>query len=160
MPFECVRCGKCCANLGPVHIITDPPGGFSFIVTNNNTGEKTEVTVDPDKRDLFQDRKIFDTVPDACPFFRYSDGNSEAFCTVHQTRPAICREYRCWRLLILDHRGNRVGRIPYIRSLVTDDPQLRNLWDRCIEHLDEQDDCVWEDRMIRILVRAGYAVRR
>ncbi|NLD56559.1 MAG: YkgJ family cysteine cluster protein, partial [Methanomicrobiales archaeon] len=42
-----------------------------FLVNNEYTGEKTEVTVDPDKIALFQDRSIFSERPEACPFFRF-----------------------------------------------------------------------------------------
>jgi len=160
MPFECIRCGDCCTGLGLVHVIAEQRGDFSFLVSNNQTGEETLVTVDPDKRDLFLNQTILTRLPDACPFFRHEPGSSAASCTVHSTRPSICRDYQCWRLLIVDRRGNRAGKIPHARSLVTEDPQLRRLWEACIEHDEEADDRVWEDRMIRILAREGYAVRR
>jgi hypothetical protein len=79
---------------------------------------------------------------------------------VHRTRPEICRDYGCWRLLILNHRGRGVGRIKYIRTLCSEDPHLTRIWDDCIEPLREPDDRIWEDTMIRILTTAGYAVRR
>jgi uncharacterized protein len=79
---------------------------------------------------------------------------------VHLSRPEICREYECWRLLILDHTGRRVGRIRYIRSLISDDALLTKIWEDCIEGQREPDDRKWEDEMIRILRRAGYTVRQ
>jgi len=160
LPFECIRCGECCVSLGLVHSITEQCGDFSFLVSNNQTGEENRVTVDPDKRELFLDRCILKKLPDACPFFRHEPGSDAASCTIHHSRPSICRDYQCWRLLIIDHRGRWAGKIPYVRSLVTEDPRLRRLWDACIEHEEEADDRVWEDRMIRILARAGYSVRR
>ena len=118
------------------------------------------VTVDPDKRGLFDDRSIFGKLPHTCPFFRHRPGSELAYCTVHLTRPEICRDYGCWRLLILDHRGRRAGRIKYIRTLCSDDTFLTELWEQCIEEHREPDDRIWEDRMIRILQKAGYSVRR
>jgi len=115
--------------------------------------------IDPDKRDLFQDKTIFKKFPQTCPFFRHHPDSDNAYCTVYQTRPEICRDYGCWRLLILNHRGRRVGRINYIRTLRSEDPLLTRTWDDCIENYQEPDDKIWEDRMIRILRYAGYTVR-
>jgi hypothetical protein len=74
---------------------------------------------------------------------------------VHPTRPEICRDYGCWRLLIIDHQEKRVGMIRYIRSLCSEDTILTKIWDECIEHNQEPDDLLWEDMMIRTLTRAG-----
>ena len=160
MPFECFQCGECCAQLGLVYTIREDYGGGSFLVLNRYTGEETAVEVDPDKQDLFSDTTIFTSLPNSCPFFRHQPGSGKAYCTVHLTRPAICRDYGCWRLLILNHRGRRVGRIEYIRTLRSDDPLLTRIWEDCIEHDPEPCDTVWEDRMIRVLTRAGFTVRR
>ncbi|NMB78881.1 MAG: YkgJ family cysteine cluster protein [Methanomicrobiales archaeon] len=160
MAFECFQCGECCKKLGLVHSITAEYGEFQFVVHNCHTGEDTPVTVDTDKRALFLDRSIFSGLPDACPFFRHMPGSDLAWCTVHHTRPDLCRDYSCWRLLILNHRGRRVGKIKYIRTLVSDDATLNRIWAQCIEPIQDSDDKTWEDAMIRILSRAGYAVRR
>ena len=130
------------------------------MIHNDYTGEDTPVSIDPGKRDLFLDTDIFKTLPRACPFLRHHPDTGKACCTVHLTRPEICRDYRCWRLLILDHRGRRVGKITYIRSLGSEDPILTKLWDECIEGDQEPDDRIWEDKMIRTLTRAGYTVRK
>lgn len=159
MSFECFQCGECCEYLGYVFRIIRDCGDFCFEVRNDYTGEVTRVIIDPDKRELFSDRSIFQRLPHTCPFFRHQPGSETAFCTVHLTRPEICRDYACWRLLILDHRGRRAGRIKYIRTLCTDDPELKKIWDACIEDHREPDDRKWEDRMIHILTGAGYTVR-
>ena len=143
-----------------VHTIKEDTGDFRFLIHNDYTGEETCVRVDPDKRDLFLDMGIVNQHPRACPFLRHWPTSGNASCTVHLTRPAICRDYGCWRLLILDHRGRRVGRIKYIRSLCSEDALLKKIWDDCIEHYEEPDDRIWEDEMIRILTRAGYSVRK
>ncbi|MFA5266558.1 MAG: YkgJ family cysteine cluster protein [Methanoregula sp.] len=130
------------------------------MICNNYTGEETSVSIDPDKRDLFLDEDIFNTHPHACPIFRHLPGSEKACRTGHLTRPVICRDYGCWRLLILDHRGRRVGKIKYTRSLCSEDALLTKIWDECIEHREEPDDHIWEDMMIRTLTRAGYTVRK
>lgn len=158
--FECFQCGDCCSHLGYVHRIKEDLGDFRFIVHNEYTGEETVVTVDPDKILLFCDKSIFKILPHTCPFFRHEPGSEKAFCTVHLTRPAICRDYGCWRLLILDSRGRRAGRIKFARTLHSEDTILTRLWENCIDEHREQDDAKWEERMIRILTRAGYTVRK
>ena len=129
-------------------------------MNNEYTGEETEVTVDPDKIMLYEDKSIFGILPHTCPFFRHEPGSEKAFCTVHLTRPAICRDYGCWRLLILDSRGRRAGKIRFVRTLDSEDEDLTRLWDSCADEHREQDDAKWEDAMVHILTRAGYTVRK
>jgi len=160
LTFECFQCGECCSSLGYVYVIRKEHADYCFLVHNNYTGEETEVTVDPDKYGLFDDKSLFEKLPHACPFFRHMSVSGKALCTVHLTRPEICRDYQCWRLLILDHSGRRAGRIRNIRTLCSDDVHLTNVWENCIEGIDEPDDRKWEDEMIRILRNAGYSVRR
>jgi uncharacterized protein len=159
MPFECSQCGECCSHLGLVHTIQKDCGNYRFLVNNQYTSEKTLVTVDPDKILLFSDKSIFLERPEACPFFRYDQTSAKGYCTVHLTRPEICRDYGCWRILILDAGGKRAGRIMGQRYLASEDGALTRLFDANINHLVEPDDAVWDERVIRVLVAAGYTVR-
>lgn len=160
MPFECSQCGECCSYLGLVHVVLEEYGEYRFLVKNQYTGERTTVAVDPDKIALFTDKSIFQERPEACPFFRYDRPSSKGYCTVHLTRPEICRDYGCWRLLILDENGNRAGRIMCQRHLASEDEALTRLFEEHINHLSEPDDTTWDERVIRVLVAAGYTVRK
>src|SRR5512137_584281 len=124
MPFECSQCGECCSYLGLVHVVQQDYGNFRFLIRNQYTGEKTTVAVDLDKVTLFSDRSIFLEHPEVCPFFRRDNVSGKGYCTVHQTRPEICRDYGCWRLLILDAGGRRAGRIMCQRHLASEDEAL------------------------------------
>jgi hypothetical protein len=146
--------------MGQVHTIQEICGEFEFLVNNQYTGEKTAVVVDQDKHHLFGDKSIFQKQPEACPFLRYQARDRKAYCTVHLTRPEICRDYGCWRLLILNSRGLRAGRIMYQRSFFSDDADLTRLWNDCIDNLTEPDDVIWEEKITRILINAGYTVRK
>ncbi len=159
MVFECLQCGECCHHMGQVHTIRETRGEFEFLVNNEYTGEKNIVVVDPDKQSLFADKSIFLDHPEACPFLRYREGDGKAYCTVHLTRPEICRDYGCWRLLILNSQGHRAGRIMYQRTFLPDDAELILLWERCIDDLNEPDDVKWDREITRILTSAGYTVR-
>ncbi len=132
---------------------------YRFLVRNQYTGERTPVVVDPDKVELFQDKSIFTERPEACPFFRFDRPSAKGYCTVHLTRPEICRDYGCWRLLILDAGGRRAGRIMGQRHLDSRDPGLIRLFRDQIDHLAEPDDRVWDETVILMLNGAGYTVR-
>ncbi len=132
---------------------------YRFLVRNQYTGERTPVVVDPDKVELFQDQSIFTERPEACPFFRFDRLSAKGYCTVHLTRPEICRDYGCWRLLILDARGKRAGRIMGQRHLDSRDPGLIRLFRDQIDRLVEPDDRVWDETVILMLNGAGYTVR-
>ena len=159
MPFECSQCGECCSHLGLVHTIRENYGDYRFLVNNEYTSEKTAVTVDPDKIALFCDKSIFLERPEACPFFRYDRLSSKGYCSVYLTRPEICRDYGCWRLLILDSEGKRAGRIMCRRHLAAEDKALIRLFEVHINHLVEPDDTAWDKQVIGVLDAAGYTVR-
>jgi uncharacterized protein len=133
-------------------------GSYRFLVRNQYSGEKTEVVVDPDKYDLFSDRTIFAERPEACPFFRFDGPSAKGYCTVHLTRPEICRDYGCWHILILDQSGKRAGRIMGRRHLASEDEGLTRLFEEKINHLLMDDDAAWDRQVIAVLVRAGYTV--
>jgi hypothetical protein len=143
-----------------VYKIKEIQGDYRFLVYNRYSGEETVVMVDPDKTRIYDDTSIFSEMPEACPFFRHEQGSQKAFCTVHTTRPDICRDYGCWRLLIMDFRGRRAGRISGQSTLCSEDTFLTRLWEHCINDLDMPDDTTWEEEMIRTLSRAGYTVRK
>jgi len=129
-----------------------------YLVRNQYTGERTAVVVDPDKVTLFSDQSIVAEHPNACPFLRFDRSTAKGYCTVHQTRPAICRDYGCWRMLILDPEGRRAGRIMGQRHLASEDPALTALFRDRIDSL-VTDDRLWDETVIRVLNQAGYTVR-
>jgi len=160
MVFECQQCGECCHHMGQVHTIKETRSGSEFLVNNQYTGEKTVVMVNPERYHLFLDKSIFVDLPEACPFLRYDPADRKAYCTVHLTRPEICMDFGCWRLLILTYQGTRAGRIMYQRAFFSDDVDLTLLWNTRIDLLDEPDDELWEEKITAILVKAGYTVRK
>lgn len=160
MPFACIQCGECCSQMGDVHVVREECGDGRFLMENRYTGEVHAVGIDPDKVGLFSDRSVFERWPGACPFLREDPADGKAYCIVHLTRPEICREYSCWRLLVLNARGRRVGRVMERRYLATDDPDLRAFWEKHVVGIREDDDARWDEQAIEMLNRAGYEVRR
>ncbi|MDK2975498.1 MAG: uncharacterized protein PWP08_1869 [Methanofollis sp.] len=160
MPFFCVRCGECCSQMGSVHVVERELETGGFVMANLYTGERHEVEIDPALACLSPDRRIFERWSGACPFLREKPGTGEICCIVHRTRPEICREYRCWRLLVLNASGRRVGRVMERRHLAADDPALQQFWDRHIAVLREDDDACWDEQAILLLTEGGYRVQR
>ena len=160
MPFSCSQCGECCSHLGLVHVIEEEYGNYRYLVKNRYSGERTRVSVDADKVGMFDDRSIFDERPEACPFFRFDHSASKGYCTVHQTRPEICRDYGCWRILILDSEGTRAGRIKCQRFLASDDTRLSRIFREKIDTVTEPDDARWDERVIHVLTEEGYIICR
>lgn len=159
MPFECSQCGECCSHLGLVFQIIEQRGDYAFLLRNQYTGATHQVSVSPGLYHLYDNRQIFEERPEACPLFRFNPDTGLYYCTVHLTRPDICREYGCWRFLITDGHGNRAGRIMGTRHLHTEDPGLRQLWDAEVALLHEDDDRIWDQKMCEIVRKAGFIVR-
>lgn len=160
MTFVCQCCGDCCSTMGEIISIQEQIGPCEFRIGYTD-GEERVVSVDPDKRDLFhddqqqQDRKSF-----TCPFLR-ERAPRKRICTVHASRPELCRGYLCSRILLLDSTGNRVGRVRYgTRSFTTDDRILLDLWNCSIRDIPVPDDEQWEKNIEDIFTRAGYRVIR
>jgi Fe-S-cluster containining protein len=123
-------------------------------------GEERMVSVDPDKRDLFQNHRHEDKKSIACPFLRQRVSDKRV-CTVHTSRPELCRSYLCSRILILGREGKKAGRVPHgTRYFATEDRKLLELWNRTIRDIAAPDDESWEKIVDELFTRAGYRVIR
>ena len=88
------------------------------------TGELLPVSIQPEYRDPYASGE---RDPTWCPFLRRADADS-FICTIYQTRPRICREFRCRTMLIYDQNGHEAGYVKGRRTLVSDDPCLADAW--------------------------------
>ena len=141
-----------------VHTVVEERGNYTFVVHNAYSGDVKEVRVDPDKIALYEDRSSIEGLPNACPFLRYGE-TGKAWCTVHMTRPDLCREY-CCRLLVLDSQGKLAGRVTYQRALTPDTDELGRLWERVQPTLDGLCGTEWDEAFVSTLTAAGYRVCR
>ena len=146
--------------MGMVYRIVEEKGNQEFLLLNEYTGERYEVRIDQDKVHLFKHRMKRHATPEACPFLYPAQDDEPASCTVHQSRPDVCREVFCCHLLIIDGEGRRVGRVMGTRHLCPETPQLEELWETRVRTIKVNDDTVWEERVVGILIDAGYTVRR
>ncbi|MDD1730136.1 MAG: YkgJ family cysteine cluster protein [Methanospirillum sp.] len=157
--FECQQCGECCSHLGLVFEIIEDYGDYSNLIRNQYTGLRQIVSVSESLHMLYDLHDIFLERPEACPFFRFNTNDGLYYCTVHLTRPEICQDYGCWRFLILDNQGNRVGRVMERRHLHTESESLEKIWEHCIRTLHEDDDEIWDRKMCSIIHTAGFKIR-
>lgn len=98
MTIVCRRCGYCCSTMGEIIGIQEQIRTYEFRIGFTN-GEERIVSVDPDKRELFRDQQQDEKKSPACPFLRQR-APRERICTVYATRPEICRNYLCSRILM------------------------------------------------------------
>lgn len=160
MVFLCAQCGECCSSMGEIIEIREELDSCSFRIGLTVTGEDRIVSLDPDKQDLFRLQEIKTVRPMACPFLR-EDGNKKCVCSVHASRPELCRRYSCYRILVLDSGHNRVGRVAESsRYFTTTDARLRKIWDEEIANCIIPDEMCWEEHVEQILTVAGYRVMR
>jgi Fe-S-cluster containining protein len=158
MTFVCQMCGECCSTMGEIIVIGEQLGGDEFRIRLTPTMEERTVRLDPDKRDLFY--RDGPRSPMACPFLREL-GPGRKICTVHQSRTDLCRQYSCYRILVLDEDGKRAGRVMEgSRHFTASDPALHELWQRDCLPLNIPDDEQWEMRIEQVLTCAGYRVLR
>ena len=133
---------------------------FSLRIRFSVTGEERVVSIDPEKRELFRSQDIQSQRPMACPFLRET-GTKKSVCSVHSSRPNLCRQYACYRILVLDTQGKKVGKVAaasrYFSSM---DDNLRALWNRVIAGVAIPDETCWEEHVEQVLSPAGYRVVR
>ena len=157
MAFQCQLCGECCRYMGDIIGIKDRIDPVQFRIRFSVTGEERRVTLDPDKADLYYSQDIAASHPMACPFLRFRD--NRAFCTIHATRPGVCRQYGFFRVLILDSDSRHIGRVQEgSRIFFSPDPSLHELWDREVKGTDISDETEWERYVRDVFSRAGYRV--
>ena len=145
--------------MGEVFTIDGKPGEYRFRIRNEYTGDTTEVEVAPFMRVLFAGSSVPPGSSSPCPFLRWDTMLAKSFCTVHLTRPDICREYQCWRILVLDESGRRVARVMDERYLCLDEEDIRETWEAFRENLDLLEREEWDDRVVRFFEGLGYTVK-
>ncbi len=130
-------------------------GPFTFACESVSTGTPFTAIVDPDKRELFLDESWISRHPQACRFLRPS--GEHILCTIHQTSPIQCRFYRCVVMRIQDRSGTLAGKVTGTLALHSDDPALRETWEKALQEIPEGSDDA-EEHLRRVLEARGYRV--
>jgi hypothetical protein len=140
--FDCTRCGKCCQSFGEfIRIerkLTDRDYYCRYWITN----ELFLVHVQPEFAEEISDEfsKGGETKKDpaqkGCVFMRKNPAGKGFACAIYPTRPSICREFKCYRMLI--HHipsGELRGKVIGINELKTQDEILAAIWKEKISQL-------------------------
>ena len=141
--FDCDWCGKCCRSFGEFIRIERQAGMQDYYCRYAITGEVFPVHVIPDFAEEIDD-EYTDPGPSGgpgragCVFLRKNPAGPGFACAVYATRPTVCREFRCYRMLIHDRPGGEVrGRVIGIGELRTGDEKLAAVWAEkiaCLPH--------------------------
>ncbi|NLX48843.1 MAG: YkgJ family cysteine cluster protein [Methanospirillum sp.] len=142
--FVCTSCGRCCSSLGRSISIVRRVTGRHFDCQEAVRHESFRAEIADEYRG---------SVPsgEACPFL-VRTALDEAICACYQTRPRLCREYRCASMRVFDSGGVERGHVGGRRSLLSDDPILVALWDSG----DGENDATWRKRMDAAITAVGY----
>ena len=142
--------------MGEIISIQEKTGEIEFRIGYSATFEERIVTLDDDKRELFFTRDPVSSM--ACPFLR-EKYPGRVICTVHDSRPELCRQYSCFRILVLDQEGKPAGRVLYrTRSFSSPDARLNAIWQQDCRQLDIRDENTWEEEVAQTFKRAGWLV--
>jgi uncharacterized protein len=140
--FDCDWCGKCCASFGEFIQIERQVNERDYFCRYGITGELFPVHVQPEFADEIGDEfeesggKNPQGSPKGCVFMRKNPKGKGFACAIYPTRPTICREFLCYRMLI-HHRatGEERGKVIGINELRTHDEILQAIWKEKIAHL-------------------------
>jgi Fe-S-cluster containining protein len=146
--------------MGEIIEIREQVNPREFRIQYTTTGEEHAVWIDADKNDLFLSRATRSLRTLVCPFLR-ENSLGKLICTVHDSRPELCQQYSCFRVLVCDPEGNRIGRVwDASRYFTTADPLLREVWNREIAGREIPDETTWEIYVAKVLTGKGYRVVR
>jgi len=155
--FTCTRCGACCVSLGTVIKIERKAGPRDYYCRDAISGNLSLVHIEPPYFPNFEENLsgVRETGK-RCPFLvLMPEGYT---CAVYQTRPLICREFRCCTMRVFSSGGNPEGTVKGRRSLTTGNPDLRKIWDTLVVPLHEEHDGRWNMLVKTILEKAGFIV--
>ena len=133
--FNCNWCGKCCRSFGEFIRIERQLTSRDYYCRFGITNELFLVHVQPEfAEEISTDLEGRETPADGsshdgCIFSRKNPDGPGFICAIYPTRPTICREFRCYRMLI-HHAGSGElrGKVLGINELKSADPDLVRLW--------------------------------
>jgi Fe-S-cluster containining protein len=160
--FTCDRCGKCCVSFGPLIRIERQMSDRDYYCRCVLDNTVFLAHVDSTFAEEIADDVACDDTPvsgaerKSCIFMR-KDGRSRGFaCAIFSTRPKICRDFRCYRMLVYDRDGLVCGRVIGQNILRTKDATLVEIWQEKIAPIPYADAEAWTAKVIAILSANAY----
>jgi Fe-S-cluster containining protein len=162
--FICDHCGKCCTSLGVYIRIERQISEQDYYCKNTITGEVFPVHVAPEFAEEVDEDFISGATGSrpGCIFLRRNPAGPGQVCAIYATRPLLCREFRCYHMVIFNSSGEPAGRMVGRADVQTADPVLARIWNDEVKTLPcpatPCSDPVWLDRVRAILAGHGYLV--
>lgn len=159
--FHCDRCGKCCVSLGPLISIKRQLNDRDYYCHNKIDNTVFTARVDAAFREEISDEFLAGgsapAGPEkrACPFLR-RDPQGAATCAIYPARPKVCRDFRCYRMLIHNREGIVCGRVIGKNALRTGDTVLEALWNGEVATIPCDDAAAWTKKVTGLLHEHGY----
>ena len=95
-----------------------------------------------------------------CVFLRRNPAGPGQVCAIYPTRPRLCREFRCYHMVIFNTRGEPAGRMVGRADIQTADPVLVRIWNDEVKPppcpATPWDEPAWVQRVYAILAKHGY----
>lgn len=164
--FVCDWCGKCCRSFGEFIRIERQLTERDYYCRYSITNELFLVHVQPEWAEDISESFCGnghekDSTEKKCAFLRKNPGGNGYVCTIYPTRPSVCREFRCYRMLIYNRDGQLAGKVIGQNEIRTADEPLAALWKEHIVHLPHNSrphvpDPAWMTRVMDILACHGY----
>ena len=160
--FNCDRCGKCCVSLGPHITIERQLNDRDYYCRSSVDNAIFPVHVDPEYREEIADEFAMEgkgrTSPDKkpCIFLRKNPDGEGTACAVYATRPKVCRDFRCYHMIIRNREGKVCGKVIGKTTLRTDDTGLEKLWNEQVSTIPSGDSAAWRESVVKILSGNNY----
>lgn len=185
--FECDRCGKCCRSFGEFITIERQINDRDYYCRFGITREVFFVHVQPEHADAiaeaYEDGESGGDKNQKKCIFLLKDGQGDGFiCAIYPSRPHICREFQCYRMVIYNTEQQVCGRVIGRNELKTADETLSTLWKEKVAplpspasrslhplthkhgypdteshiHGSHVNDSAWADTVVAILKAHGY----
>ena len=166
--FACDSCGKCCSSFGSFITIERQLNDRDYYCRYSLTSDLFPVHVNREFADEVSDRYSAQSGTAApagkspCPFLCSRPGGTGFACAIYDSRPSVCREFRCYRMLVYDKDDRLIGKVIGAGEIRTSDAILARLWKEQIAavphaHPPGQNDPVWVKKVTAIL--AAHAFR-
>ena len=160
--FVCDHCGRCCTSLGAYIRIERQLSERDYYCKNTLTGEVFPVHVAPEFAEEIDEDSSSGTAASrpGCIFLRRNPHGPGQICAIYPTRPRLCREFRCYHMLIFNSRGEPAGRMVGRADIQTTDADLARIWNDMVKPLPSPatpcGDPAWVEQVQKILAAHGY----
>jgi Fe-S-cluster containining protein len=155
--FECDHCGKCCRSFGEFIKIERQLTSRDYYCRYGIKNELFLAHIEPDYADSQSASLKEGEQVKGCPFMRENKNGKGIACAIYATRPGICRDFRCYRMVIRRRDGYECGRIMGRNDLKTTNESLKQIWkERISPQLPSHDDPRWEKVVTDVLAFHGY----